>query len=129
MKMPEAVDMSAYRQQMGTRLPGKPTPLKDDGGDGTLPPMTDDWKVGVDTQLAQLHQDVRNLLYGVIGSFLILAAGGWAVYGKLGDQTNALQVEVAKQAERQEAIRDRLGSVDRKLDSVEAKLDRLLEKK
>lgn len=126
--MPEALDMEAFRKQFGTRLPADPA-LKDGDGDGTLPPMTEDWKASVDTQLTQLHQDVRNLLYGVIASFLILAAGGWTIYGKLGDQTNTLQVEVAKQAERQEAIRERLGSVDRKLDSVEAKLDRLLEKK
>lgn len=105
------------------------SPLNPPPPGGTLPPMDGDWKNGVDTQLTQLHQDVRNLLYGVIGSFVILAGGGWVVYDKLAERSTALQIEVAKQGEQLSAAREKLQDADKKLDGIEAKLDRALETK
>lgn len=89
------------------------------GGSGTSGGMTEDWKASVDTQLGQLHGDVRALLAAIIAAFIILAGGGWVIYSKLSDQSAAVQVELAKTSTRAE-------SMDKKLDSIDQKLDALI---
>lgn len=91
-----------------------------DGG-GTSGGMTDDWKASVDSQLAQLHGDVRNLLYGLIGGFLFLIAGAATIYVKLSDQSTAIQLEQAKASVKLDAVDKRLESIDQKLDVVVGK--------
>lgn len=102
----------------------------DGGGSGSSGGMSDDWKASVDTQLGQLHQDVRNLLYGLLGAAVLLLGALVTGYLKLSDQAIALQTgpvaslqtEMGKQAVR-------MDSVEKHLDSIDAKLDKLLEAK
>lgn len=102
-----------------TRLEEDLAGLKLRGPGGTSGGVTEDWKVSVDRQLEQLHTDVRNLLYGLIASFLILAGGGWAAYDKLSDQMTALRVEQAKAA----------GEAETRSATLNGKIDLLLERK
>lgn len=93
--------------------------LKRPKGGGTSGGVTDDWKNGVDRQLAQLHTDVRMLLAALIVGFLILAGGGWVVYSKLADEAATTRVEQVKQ----------FGEQNTKNAEISAKLDLLLERK
>jgi cell division protein FtsB len=70
--------------------------LKDGGGSGTSGGMSDDWKTSVETRLTDLHNDVRNMLYGLIAGFILLGTGGWVVYDKLSDASANGRVEQAK---------------------------------
>ncbi|MEN9682373.1 MAG: hypothetical protein RLZZ427_124 [Pseudomonadota bacterium] len=94
--------------------------LKKNGGNGTSGGMNDDWKDSVNTQLSRLHDDVRHLLYAIVGSFLVLGGSGlallWVVHNRLSD----LSVSQAK-------IETRLDAVDGRLQSIDSKLDHLLE--
>lgn len=84
--------------------------------------MSDDWKESVDRQLGQLHDDVRNLLIGLIGGFLVLAAGGITAYVQLEGKVDG----------RLTKVEDRLTSIERKVDAMDdginAKLDALLDR-
>lgn len=91
--------------------------LKRGGGGGTSGGMTEDWKASVDAQLVQLHGDVRNLLYGLIGGFLFLIAGGAAIYVKLSEQATAIQIEQAKSSSKLDNIDERLVDISSKLDA------------
>lgn len=93
--------------------------LKGGDGGGTSGGMSDDWKISVDRQLGQLHGDVRNLLYGLIAGFLVLGAGGITAYVQLDGKFDTRQVKVE----------DRLNSLERKVDSIDTKIDILLERK
>lgn len=93
--------------------------LKAGGPGGTSGDMGEDWKASVDRQLAQLHGDVRNLLYGLIASFIALGGGGWLIYDKLSEQMTILRVEQAKAA----------GDVATRDAVTNGKLDRLLERR
>jgi hypothetical protein len=88
--------------------------LKAAGGDGTSGGMSDDWKESVNEQLKQLHGDVRNLLYGVLGSFVILTGAGATAYVKLSDQVTEMRVAQAQSGAR--------------FDAMDAKLDELLDR-
>jgi hypothetical protein len=72
--------------------------LQHGGGGGTSGSVTEDWKASVDRQLDQLHKDVRNLLYAIIGAFLILAGGGLALHWSLVDKVSDLRVASEKAA-------------------------------
>ncbi len=100
--------------------------LKHGSGDGTSGGMSDDWKISVDRQLGQLHGDVRGLLYGLIGGFLFLIAGGVAGYllldGRFGSLESKLDIRITK-------VEDRLTSLERKVDSIDTKIGILLERK
>ena len=94
-------------------------PLYGDGGGGTSGGVTDDWKSSVDRQLGQLHGDVRNLLYGLIAGFLILAAGGLALFDRQATRLSAIE-------QRQERLEGKLETQDAR---INGKLDLLLERK
>ncbi len=66
------------------------------GGGGTSGGMQDEWKISVDRQLGQLHGDVRNLLYGLIGGFLFVISAGGVAYVKLSDQVGEVRTEQAR---------------------------------
>lgn len=70
--------------------------LKGGGGGHTTGGMTVDWKTSVDTQLTQLHQDVRHLLYGVLAGVVLLAGAGWTAYAKVSDQITDMRVAQAQ---------------------------------
>lgn len=72
------------------------SPLHTTGGGGTSDGVTEDWKDSVDRQLNQLHSDVRNLLYGLIGGFLLLAGGGYALYNNLSEKIVDQRVAIEK---------------------------------
>ena len=95
-------------------------------GGGNGGDMSDDWKISVDRQLGQLHGDVRGLLYGLIGGFLFLIAGGVAGYllldGRFGSLESKLDIRITK-------VEDRMTSLERKVDSIDTKIDILLERK
>ncbi len=89
--------------------------LKHGDGDGTSGGVTDDWKASVDRQLEQLHGDVRNLLYGLIGGFLFLLAAGGVAYSKISDQVSDGRVQAQR--------------IEGKIDTLGAKLDAAAEQK
>lgn len=93
--------------------------LKGGDGGGTSEGMSDDWKESVDRQLAQLHGDVRHLLFGLIGGFLILGGAGWTAYAKLSDQITEQRVEQAKSA----------GEIEGRITKMDGKLDLLLDQR
>lgn len=70
--------------------------LREVGGGGTSGGVTDDWKASVDRQLEQLHGDVRNLLYALVGGFLLLAGMivGQAI--RTDEKFSAVQASVAQ---------------------------------
>lgn len=70
--------------------------LKTGGGDGTSGDVNGDWKDSVNTQLTQLHSDVRNLLYGLIGLAILLAGAGFGLYSGLSDQITDMKIEQGK---------------------------------
>ena len=70
--------------------------LKSGGGGGTSGGVSDDWKTGVNGQLTQLHQDVRNLLYGLVGLAVLLAGAGFSLYSSLDDKFTELKIEQSK---------------------------------
>lgn len=88
-------------------------PLNAGGGGGTSGDVTDDWKASVDRQLGQLHGDVRNLLYGLVGGFLIILASGAGAYlrldGKLEGKSDALRADIS-------ALQVQQAKMDAKLD-------------
>lgn len=85
--------------------------LKTGDGDGTFNGMNDDWKTSVDGQLTQLHQDVRNLLYGLIASALLALGAGATAYIKLSDQVTDLRVDQAQVAGKIDLLLERTGKV------------------
>ncbi len=96
--------------------------LNHGGGGGTSDGVTDDWKADVERQLGQLHGDVRNLLYGLIGGFLVIAAAGWAAY-------QALEGKFAPIEDRLTKLEVTVGKIETKVDRlerIEAKLDAVL---
>jgi hypothetical protein len=100
--------------------------LRPGGPSDTSGGMTEDWKASVNSQLAQLHGDVRNLLYGLIGGFLVLAAAGATAYIKMSDQTTAIQMEQVKATTKLDALDNRVESIDERLGSIDEKLDTLV---
>lgn len=88
--------------------------LQGGGGGGTFAHMSDDWKAAVDRQLAQLHGDVRNLLYALLASFLILAGMVGGLYVRTDEKAMTIRTEIAQMREAQIKI--------------DAKLDLLLER-
>lgn len=89
--------------------------LKSGNGGGTSGGMSEDWKSSVDRQLETLHQDVRNLLYGLLAAAVLLGGAGLGFYTKLSDQSADLRVEQARTAG--------------KIDLINEKIDRLLSNK
>lgn len=89
--------------------------LKAGGGGGTFGGMSDDWKTNVNTQLAQLHQDVRHLLYGLLATVVLLFGAGWVAYDKLADQATGARVSQAEIKGKLDLVNDRL---DRVLDAA-----------
>lgn len=79
------------------------------GAGGTSGGMGDDWKDSVNTQLAQLHNDVRNLLYGLLAAIVLLAGAGWSAYAKLSDQITELKVGQAEAGGKLDLVNERLG--------------------
>lgn len=84
-------------------------------GDGTGGGMSEDWKKNVEDRLVELRTDVRELfnrgLVAVVG--LAGLIGGLYVYFN----------------EKFEKVSDRLTAVERKVDTIDGKIDRLLERK
>jgi hypothetical protein len=70
--------------------------LNQGSGGGTSGGMDDDWKRGVDSQLAQLHSDVCNLLLGLIAGFLFLIGAGAAAYLRVSDQISSASTGVTE---------------------------------
>lgn len=77
--------------------------------------MSDDWKISVDRQLGQLHGDVRAMLNRGVAAAVALAimiAGQYVYFN-----------------EKFEKVADRLTAVERKVDSIDTKIEILLERK
>ncbi len=74
----------------------------------------------------ELHGDVRNLLYGLIGGFLLLAGGGWVAYDKLSDQIRSGRDDVA--AVRTDQAKA-LGEAQTQAAIMNGKLDMLMDRK
>lgn len=72
--------------------------------------MSEDWQDSVNAQLGMLHGDVRNLLYGLIGSFILLIGFGATAYVQLGERIDNVAVAQAE--------------INGKLDRVIQELDR-----
>ncbi len=83
--------------------------LKNNGGGGTSGGMNDDWKSSVDSQLTQLHQDVRNLLYGLIAAGVLAFGAGATAYVKISDQVTDLRVDQAQVSGKIDLLLDRTG--------------------
>lgn len=96
----------------------EPPLLNGGGGGGTSGGMSDDWKTSVESRLSDLHSDIRNLLYGLIAGFLLLAGGGWVVYDKLSDAGTSARVDHAKA----------IGDLQTKNAELTGKIDLLLER-
>lgn len=90
--------------------------MKDGGGDGTSGGMSDDWKASVDQQLNRLHDDVRNLLYGL----LALAVAGCGLYAMLNSQLNDIEVKQASIETKVEQIDTRTAEMAKKIDELAA---------
>lgn len=100
--------------------------LKTGDGGGTYDDMTGDWKTDVERQLAQLHGDVRNLLYGLVAGFLLIAGAGWVAYDKLNDQMTGFRAELSTtRIDQVKAI----GEVQTRNAEINGKIDVLLERK
>lgn len=116
--LPFGRDIAEMEQNL-SRLKGGPP-------SGTSGGMTDDWKTDVERQLVQLHGDVRNLLYGLVGGFLLLAGAGWVAYDKLNDQMTGFRAELSTtRIEQVKAI----GEVQTRNAEINGKIDVLLERK
>jgi len=103
------------------RTPDGAPDLKNGGGGGTYGGMSDDWKASVEQQLNRLHDDVRNLLYGL----LALAVAGCGLYAMLNSQLNGIQVKQATMDAKIEQIDARTADMAKKLDElVAAKADK-----
>jgi hypothetical protein len=96
--------------------------LKSGGGGGTSGGMSDDWKNDVNTQLSRLHDDARKVLHWGFAIFVMLIGAFATGYMKISDQVLAVSVSQAK-------VETKLDSVDRTLQSVDSKLDRLLDER
>ncbi|WP_230280236.1 hypothetical protein [Croceicoccus sp. Ery15] len=81
--------------------------LKSGGGGGTSGGMNDDWKGNVDGQLTQLHQDVRHLLYGLIGAAVLILGAGATAYAMISDQVTGLRVDQAHVSGKIDLLLDR----------------------
>lgn len=92
--------------------------LKSGGGGGTSGGMSDDWKEDVKTQLSRLHYDVR----GLLGGLVLLAGAAWAAYQAVDSKLGALSVSQA-------STDARVGAVESRLQSMDFKLDRLLDER
>lgn len=90
--------------------------MKDGGGGGTSGGMSDDWKASVDQQLNRLHDDVRNLLYGL----LALAVAGCGLYAMLNSQLNGIEVKQASMDTKVEQIDSRTADMAKKIDELVA---------
>ena len=88
--------------------------LKEGGGGGTSGGMRDDWKASVDQQLNRLHDDVRNLLYGL----LALAVAGCGLYAMLNSQLNGIEVKQASIETKIEQIDARTADMAKKIDEL-----------
>lgn len=104
-------------------LPPPPPNLPPYRASGSGGGMADEWKQSVDAQLGQLHQDVRNLLGGILASFVLLAGGGWVVYDKLNDRAAAVQLEQVRLSERADVVKNDLVSIRSTLEKIDGKLD------
>lgn len=96
--------------------------MKDGGGNGTSGGVSDDWKASVDRQLGQLHGDVRNLLYALIGGFLVLIAAIGGLYLHVDGKFDRIDGKFDK-------VDERAGQTEVRLARIEEKLDLLLERK
>lgn len=94
--------------------------LRMTGGGGTSGGMTDDWKIAVDRQLVQLHGDVRNLLYGLIGGCVLLAGMVGGLYLRNDAKFEAIDLRMQARAEKTD---ERLGKIEATLARIDAKLD------
>jgi len=83
--------------------------LKSSGDGGNSGGMSEDWKASVDRQLGILHADVRHLLYGLIGGFLILLGAGATAYIKLSDQITESRVSQASANAKLDQVLQQLG--------------------
>jgi hypothetical protein len=80
--------------------------------------MSDDWKDSVNTQLSRLHNDVR----GLIGGLVLIAGAGWVAYQALDSRLAAVSVSQA-------STDAKMGAIESRLQSVDSKLDRLLDER
>lgn len=90
--------------------------LKDGDGGGTSGGMSDDWKASVDRQLNRLHDDVRNLLYGLV----FVAVAGCGLYAMLNSQLNGIEVRQAAMETKIEQIDTRTADMAKKIDELVA---------
>lgn len=84
--------------------------------------MTDEWKISVDRQLQQLHGDVRNLLFGFAGGFLVLA-------GMIGGLYVHVDAKFDRANERVDRVNERAAATQVQVERINAKLDLLLERR
>lgn len=92
------------------------------GGNGTSGGMSDDWKATVESQLFQLHGDVRLLIGAGIAALLVALGAIAGSHMALSNQVSSAQVDIGKVSAREDAL-------DKRLDSIDGKLDKLLDEK
>lgn len=106
-------DLQSRMEALEERLPD--AGLKNGDGGGTSGGMSDDWKDSVDRQLNRLHDDVRNLLYGLV----FVAVAGCGLYAMLNSQLNGIEV-------RQAAMETKIEQIDTRTADMAKKIDELL---
>jgi hypothetical protein len=100
--------------------------LKNGGGDDTSGGMTDDWKKSVDSQLGQLHRDVRALLNRGVMAVVALAAMIAGLYLYSNEKFEAIRTDIALVREQQAKTAGEAATRDA---VTNGKLDVLLERK
>lgn len=109
---------------------------KSGGGGGSSTSISEDWKAKVDEQLGQLHGDVRNMLYGLIGGFIFvisMVGGLWMHVDDKFDKVNAkfdskIDVVSAKFDGKFETLGQQLSDLRAEQAKTSAKLDLLIER-
>lgn len=91
--------------------------LNFDGGGGTSDGMSA-WQQAVETRLGDLHKDVRQVLYALVAAFLLLAAGGIALYAKLDDRLRYTETAIIRVDSKIDVQAERSRSQDDKLDAI-----------
>ena len=81
------------------------------GGGG----VSDDFKDSVNLQLAQLHGDVRHLLYGFLAGVLLLIGGGITAYLRLADASMATQSQITDVKVSQAQTNAKLDAISQRL--------------
>lgn len=94
--------------------------LKGGGGGGTSGGMTEDWKQSVDRQLAQLHSDLRAMLYFLIGAAVIFTGMVGGLYIRTDGKFEAIEAKAQARADKAD---ERLSKIEASLAAISAKLE------